>query len=97
MYGVLYEIILIHQISFFMQLYEIRLYFPYLLLLGQAGPWALLKVRYSGSVNFAYINKCMYRFKHLVPCAAKFVCAASVQKNLFRILCPFMWRRDDEF
>ena len=54
---------------------------------------AFLKVRHSNSVNYNHIRHALRKHQHLVG-ASSITCASVVQKNVFRILYPYMWNRD---
>jgi len=53
---------------------------------------AFLKVMYSHSTDLTCIRRCLSQHSHLVP-NTKVICATTVQKSIFRLLYPFMWRR----
>ena len=53
---------------------------------------AFLKVMYSKSTDLACIRRCLSQHQHLVP-NTNVICAITVQKNWFRLLFPFTWRR----
>lgn len=44
-----------------------------------------LKIRHSSSVNYRFIKKCLAEHKHLLSNTDSLICAATVQKNIFRI------------
>ena len=52
---------------------------------------AFIKVKYSKSTNFKVLGRCLRKHNHLIK-DSRIVRATSVQKNLFRILFPTMWR-----
>jgi hypothetical protein len=55
---------------------------------------AFFKVRHSGTVNYPLLTRSLSKHMALIPNTAGISCAKSVQHSLFRIMCPFTWRRD---
>ena len=54
---------------------------------------ALWKVRHSSSVNYKHTIRALHAHDHLVG-NSKVVIASTVQKNIFRMLYPSMWKNE---
>lgn len=49
-----------------------------------------LKIKHSSSVDYVMLTKCLHGHCHLVN--SRITCASTIQKSVFRMLYPHMWR-----
>ena len=53
---------------------------------------AFLKSQHSSSVTYRFIKTCLAKNNHLIRNADNEIWATTVQKNIFKILCSFVWK-----
>ena len=51
-----------------------------------------LKVQHSSTVNYGAISSALSKHSHMLKGSCKIVCATTVQRNIFRLLCSSTWR-----